>query len=136
MPEVANVGVPAGWTDDGVKLRCPNGFFAAQGFRDAILNWPGGWQSWDWLLEDSVWVDPVEIGNPALGGGTRQITRAHMLAWTKARGVYVAWIGQELEAWIAKVSAPTAHDYTAQMDAVTSAVTALGSALKANGETK
>lgn len=87
--------VPAGWTDDGTQLTAPNGETCTLGFRDFVLNAAGGWQPWNWPLQSAYGADPLEISNPALGGGTRQVFRATVLEWTSARSVFAAWVGQE-----------------------------------------
>src|SRR5262249_26572587 len=38
----ARMGVPAGWSDDGMTLKAPNGHMVVKGFRDYILT-----HSWD-----------------------------------------------------------------------------------------
>ena len=95
--------VPTGWTDDGSKLRAPNNFFCAQGFRDFVLNFPGGWPDWNWPLMNAAGRNPVELANPKDGNGTYQLFRASMLGWTPARGVFLVWLGAELEAVQAQV---------------------------------
>lgn len=88
--------LPQGWKDDGSVLTSPNGKHAELGFRDWILG--HAWDSADWIIQEETPLASVELGNPSIGTGTRLLTRKHMLGWTKARGVYEAWIGQELMA--------------------------------------
>lgn len=90
-----NMGVPAGWSDDGTALHNPaNGFVVTQGFRNYILNhaWDGG----NVPLQNVVAANPVEESNPGLGGGTVQVFRFDRLEWTATIGVIRGWIGQEL----------------------------------------
>jgi hypothetical protein len=64
------------------------------GFRDYILK--HDWNPDDWPLENESGVPQVELSNPALGAGTRQRFRLSTLEWTKEKGVFVGWSGQEL----------------------------------------
>lgn len=97
VPSNPNAGagpvVPAGWHDDGTTLTAPNGVPVTQGFRDHVL---AGWASDDYPLAAVEDRNPLETSNPALGAGTRQVFRRTVLEWTPARGVFVAWGGQEL----------------------------------------
>ncbi|GCE28808.1 hypothetical protein KDA_42920 [Dictyobacter alpinus] len=86
--------VPPGWKDDGNTLRAPNGQPVVKGFRSYILT--HGWDSDDLPLEAEQGANPLEISNPSLGGGTRQRFRRSTLEWTRLRGVFEAWTGQEV----------------------------------------
>lgn len=88
------MGIPAGWHDDGKTLKGPNGVPVVKGFRDYILS--NTWDSGNWPLQPEEARNPLEISNPGLGAGTQQIFRLGALEWTPDRGVFVAWIGQEL----------------------------------------
>lgn len=93
--------VPAGWHDDGTTLTAPppNAFVCVKGIRDYILNHPGGWDPADIPLMTETGRDPVEYGNPSLGGGVYQLfLRSGQLSWTQARGVFATWNGQEMAA--------------------------------------
>ncbi len=85
--------IPAGWHDDGNTLTAPNSHKVVRGFREYILknNWPPA----NLPLQEEVGRNPVEESNPSLGEGMQQAFRWTMLEWTPARGVFVAWIGQE-----------------------------------------
>lgn len=87
-------GLPQGWQDDGTTLKAPNGHTVVKGFRDHILK--AAWASWDVPLQEEEGRSQVEESNSQLGNGTRQIFNAHLLEWTKARGVFEGYIGQEL----------------------------------------
>ena len=111
IPANTNIGgvmVPSGWHDDGTTLTAPNGKVVSGGFRLHVLNYAGGWPSWDWPLENDAGLASVELGNPQIGAGDRQIFRSRMLGYTKTRDVYEAWTGQELMAWIDAASAAQA----------------------------
>lgn len=86
--------IPAGWQDDGAALTAPNGHKVVRGFRAYIL--ARHWDSEDWPLHEEEAADPLEISNPGLGAGTRQIFRKTMLEWTQERGVFESWIGEIL----------------------------------------
>lgn len=88
-----NGKVPEGWTDDGTRLKGPNGVEVILGFRDWVLSHI--WDAKNYPLHKEVYLDPLEESNPGLGAGTRQVFRETVLEWTKARGVFVAWVGQE-----------------------------------------
>ncbi len=91
----STVGVPKGWHDDGATLTAPNGVPVVKGFRSYILSNPS-WDVNNWPLQPEEARNPLELSNPSLGTGTQQIFRYSALEWTAARGVFVAWIGQEL----------------------------------------
>lgn len=86
--------IPAGWQDDGTTLIAPNGHKVVRGFRAYIL--ANAWHPENFPLQEEVGLTPLEEANLALGGGTQQVFRWTALEWTPARGVFVAWIGQEL----------------------------------------
>lgn len=93
----SQIGVPAGWSDDGATLTAPNGVVVVKGFRAWTLG-----HSWD---PANVPIAPeshqtlVEIGNPSLGSGTVQWFRmSGQLTWTPTAGVFATWNGQEMEA--------------------------------------
>lgn len=90
--------VPAGWKDDGSTLTAPNGVEVKLGFRNYILNFPGGWNAGDVPLAPEFHADPLEYSNPTLGAGQKLCTKQHTLEWTQARGVFEAWQGQEVYA--------------------------------------
>ena len=94
-----NMIVPKGWTDDSVNkiLKAPNGIPVVLGFRDFILNATNNWNADNFPLEAEHAANPVEQSNPSLGGGTSQTFRMCRLCYTAQRGVYVSWIGQELQ---------------------------------------
>ena len=92
--DMNHMGVPTGWTDDGSTLTAPNGIGVRTGFRDYILN--HAWDPGNWPLQPEQGLTPLEISNPALGGGTQLVCRWTTLEWTDKTGVFVAWSGQEL----------------------------------------
>ena len=85
--------IPQGWKDDGKVLTAPNGYSITDGFRQWVL--AHSWDAGNVPLMNAAALNPVEQGNPSLGGGTVQPFRLCVLAWTQARGVYVMWVGQE-----------------------------------------
>lgn len=90
-------GVPAGWHDDGHNiLTAPNKVTVTDGFRDWILSHT--WDAGNIPLLGATALNPVEQGNPSLGNGTVQPFRTCVLAWTRQKGVYEMWLGQE---WLA-----------------------------------
>ena len=93
------MGVPANWKDDGTTLTSPNGFSVTAGERDFILNYPGGWPSWNVPIEAGVDGVLVEESNPGLGYGYRHLYEDAQIEYTKARGgFFEGWVGQELQA--------------------------------------
>jgi len=88
--------IPAGWKDDGTALTAPNGIAVVRGFRNEVLNFPGGWETENWPLIAEQERPFVEDANQELGAGTWQPFRWRVLAWTPKKGVYVMWTGQEL----------------------------------------
>ena len=101
QPVVAVHMVPSGWKDDGTTLFAPNGIPVVNGFRLWILK--GGWDSNNWPLEKEESVEQLELSNPSLGAGSRQVFRLGQLEWQKEKNeVFVGWIGAELLAERAK----------------------------------
>lgn len=88
-----NMQIPQGWKDDGKTLTAPNGVYVTDGFRQWVL--AHSWDAGNLPLMNASALNPVEQGNPSLGGGTVQPFRLCVLAWTQAKGVYVMWVGQE-----------------------------------------
>ncbi len=88
-------GIPGGWHDDGKTLTAPNGHKVVLGFRDFILSHP--WNPSDMPLEEEVYPNPLEESNPSLGGGSQQVFNLTMLEYTRSKGVFVAYVGQELQ---------------------------------------
>lgn len=99
-----HVGIPNGWQYDTAKkeLTAPNGFKVVLGFCDHVLNNP--WDPGNVPLENEAGVNPLEISNPGLGGGTRQRFRKTTLEYTAKMGVFESWTGQELIALEQKVA--------------------------------
>ena len=104
--------VPPGWRDDGATLTAPNGHRVVRGFREYVL--ANHWHPANMPLQEEQGRDPLEESNPALGGGTQQIFNWTALEWTPARGVFVAWIGQELLRLRADIAALQAQVATLQ----------------------
>lgn len=96
------------WVDDPTNkiLKDPNGTPVTLGFRDFILNPVNNWDPNNIPLEPEKAVNPVEQSNPSLGAGTSQLFRLCRMGYTAKMGVYVTWVGQELQ-WYQK-------QYTAQ----------------------
>lgn len=93
------MGVPQNWTDDGTTLTAPNGQAVTKGERDFILNYPGGWHSWNVPIEAGVDGVLVEESNPSLGYGYRHLYEDSQIEWTQQRGgFFEGWVGQELQA--------------------------------------
>lgn len=88
-------GVPQGWHYDDKKkvLTAPNGTQVTDGFAQWILN--HSWAADDLPRMGAIGLNPVEIGNPALGGGTVQPFNKTILVWTQATGVYPMYAGKE-----------------------------------------
>lgn len=88
--------VPTGWHDDGTALTAPNGHRVVLGFRSYVLNAPGGWDARNQPLGEEFHANPLEYSNPGLGSGQKQIFTWTTLEWTRDRGVFEAWQGQEI----------------------------------------
>lgn len=96
-----NMGIPTGWTDNGTVLTAPNGITVRAGFRDYVLG--HAWDPANLPLELEHAQSPLELSNPSIGDGTQQIFRWSVLEWTPARGVFMAWTGQEMLAMRATI---------------------------------
>lgn len=96
LPPPVPEGVPEGWGWDHEKqeLIASNGMRVKLGFCKWVLE--HSWPAWDVPLEEEQGLNPLEESNPSLGAGTQQVFRATVLEWTPSRGVFVAWVGQEL----------------------------------------
>lgn len=88
--------VPSGWRDDGKTLTAPNGNAVVQGFRDYVL--AHNWDANNVPCEEAHGLSPLEIGDTALGSGTRQTFQWKILEWTSKGGVFEAYGGKELVA--------------------------------------
>lgn len=91
-------GTPQGWTDDGTTLKAPNGKTVTLGFRQYVR--AADWQPDDQPEEEAVGLPSIELGNPSIGAGSRQIFTKRALGYTPSRNVYEMYTGQELLAWI------------------------------------
>lgn len=92
-----SMGIPTGWSDDGQHLKAPNGRIVVFGFRDYVINYPGGWNAANVPLDEERHVDPLEYSNPALGAGQKQFFLRSTLEWTPNLGVFEGAQGQELK---------------------------------------
>jgi hypothetical protein len=112
-------GVPQGWHyDDKTKvLTAPNGTQVTDGFAQWILTHT--WAADDLPRMGAIGLTPVEIGNPALGGGTVQPFNKTILAWTQKAGVYPMYAGKEYIALYQLLSKLQA-DYKAAQSQITS----------------
>lgn len=104
--------IPKGWKDDGhtltsIKDGKPTGS-ATLGFRSHIINYPGGWDPSDYILGTEFHADPLEYSNPALGSGQKLCCTKTTLEYTKERGVFEAYQGQEINALLHKLNAQPA----------------------------
>lgn len=90
------MGVPNGWNDNAQTgvLTAPNGITVVRGFRDYIL--ANNWDANNLPLQVEQPMNPLELSNPGLGGGTQQVFRWTVLEWNADRGVFVSWVGQEV----------------------------------------
>jgi hypothetical protein len=100
QPGASTVGIPSGWSDDGVTLRNPvNANIAVNGIRYYILTHP--WNPADVPLDNEFEVPQVELGHPVFGAGVIQFFRYSQLTWTLRGGpngdnnVWQTWLGQE-----------------------------------------
>lgn len=99
------VTLPTGWKDDGTTLFGPNGVPVTLGFRDQLLfKDPTLFARLGEPLKPAYSTASVEPGNPGIGAGTRQDFQMGSLGWTQSRGVYVVWVGQDIEALEAEVA--------------------------------
>ena len=123
MPTVS--GVPTGWHDDGKTLTAPNNIVVVHGFRDFVL--ANQWDASNYPLEAEHGQSPLELSNPSLGNGTQQVFRWTTLEWTSSRGVFVAWVGQELLALRGLMAAlqPKISDLSTQIADLQAQVTKL-----------
>jgi hypothetical protein len=106
------VGIPHGWTDDGKALHNPvNHFVVVAGFRTMVLNWPGGWESWNVPLENEHEADPLEQSNPGMGHGQAQVFRDRRLERQSANGSSLrGWLGQEFQWYKNQLTSQQAAD--------------------------
>lgn len=93
---VGGTMLPNGWQDDGTTLTAPNGHRVVFGFRNEILEWPGGWDPTNQPLSEEFHANPLEYSNPSLGQGQKQCFNQTTLEFTDH--VFVAWQGQEIYA--------------------------------------
>ncbi len=101
--------VPQGWKDDpkSQTMTAPNGMPVRLGFRQYIIN-AASWEGTNYPVEIEQHVNQLELSNPALGGGQRQLFRKSMLEYTPQRNVFEGWIGVELQEAYKELSAAQA----------------------------
>lgn len=86
--------VPNGWHDDGSVLTAPNGKTCVRGIRAAVL--AEAHDPTDVPIDEETSVPVVEYGNTSLGAGVVQFfEKSGQISWTKARGTFRTWNGQE-----------------------------------------
>ncbi len=111
--------IPAGWQDDGATLTAPNGHKVVRGFRAYLL--ARSWNAENWPLMEEEAANPLEISNPALGVGTRQVFRQTVLEWTQERGVFEAWVGEILLAMQQATKLQSMPDLQSMLTAIVNA---------------
>jgi len=111
--------IPAGWQDDGATLTAPNGHKVVRGFRAYLL--ARSWNAENWPLMEEEAANPLEISNPALGAGTRQVFRQTVLEWTQERGVFEAWVGEILLAMQQAITLQSIPNLQSMLTAIVSA---------------
>jgi len=122
----SEMGVPAGWQDDGKTLRAPNGHVVTLGFRDFVLG--HAWAPENVPLENERHVATLEWHAAQPEAGQRQVFLRSALAWDQAHGVRELDLGAELLAVEARLARQPAADSPA-----TTAILALAAALKEVG---
>lgn len=111
-----NMNIPQGWSDDGTTLFAKNGTPIAYGFRNWILQ-NGNTQLGE-PLEAEHGANPVEeYFSQIPPDGTRQLFNFGELAYTKARGVYLVGIGNELRGARAQIASLQQQLQAAQQSA-------------------
>lgn len=101
------VGIPTGWTDDGIYLRnAQTPYFVSREFRDWILT--HGWDAENVPTTNADQYTSIEPGNPAIGSGLRQDFRLGTSlakpdndvpsASLKAGQLYQVWSGNDIVA--------------------------------------
>jgi hypothetical protein len=124
------MGVPAGWTDDGIALTAPNGVVVVKGFRQWVLT--HAWNPNDQPVAAETYTNPVEYSDPANGGGSIQaFSLTGQLCWTQAKGVYVAVPGAEIHVLRLALDAAAKNGPTPAESAALAAIQATAAALKA-----
>lgn len=101
------VTLPTGWTDDPATqtLTSPKGVVVVRGFRDQLLfKDPTLFARLGLPLKPEYSSASVEPGNPSIGPGVRQDFQMGSLGWTQSRGVYVIWVGQDIQALEAQIA--------------------------------
>jgi hypothetical protein len=128
----SEVGVPAGWRDDGTTLTAPNGVVVVKGFRDWVLTHT--WRAEDEPQGPEAYANPVEYSDPASGAGSIQaFSMTGQLCWTPVKGVYVAVPGAEIFALRAALDAATKNAPTPAEIAALEAIREMAAALNAAG---
>src|SRR5579859_8113751 len=86
--------IPNKWEDNGKELLAPNGKKVKEGFRKFILDHE--WDENDLPLTNEIEYENLELSNPAIGKGSKQIFNLSVLEYTPSRGVFKAYVGPEL----------------------------------------
>jgi hypothetical protein len=101
------MGVPQGWTDNGTQLIAPNGVAVVKGFREIVLNWPGGYDAEDWPLTPEVAVAHPDPLNPIGCNGAVQPFRKRFHIWQQCDGhAFTRWSGDVALALAQKAGNP------------------------------
>jgi hypothetical protein len=99
--KVGTMSVPNGWRDDGNTLTAPNGVPVIHGFRDQVLNYPGGWPSSNWPIAAETFSNPANPVDPTSGVGSIQYFYNSILVWTQAKNqVFFTQAGSVAYLWL------------------------------------
>ncbi|HET8909396.1 MAG TPA: hypothetical protein VFN11_20760 [Ktedonobacterales bacterium] len=130
--------VPSGWTDDAAAgiLTAPNGQHVHGGFRQYLLNVPGGWAAEDLPDSAELRVLELEIGTPSHGPGVTQYFHYSQLALPddpQHHSVYRVFVGRDALAMRTKIDLLNAQISALQSQANPDATAAMLALKKALG---
>ncbi|HLZ24408.1 MAG TPA: hypothetical protein VKQ30_20025 [Ktedonobacterales bacterium] len=94
--------VPNGWHDDGATLTAPNGKLVVHGFRDFVLNYPGGWDAANQPCAPELGgVTPANPVDPKGCGGSVQYFYNSLLVWQSCDDhIFLTYSGATAYLWL------------------------------------
>lgn len=118
--------IPAGWSDNGKDtLTAPNGVKVVLGFREFILDSKNNWNPDDYPLRPQYHANPLEHSNPGEGEGDALDCYLTRLGYTREKGVFKTWLGQELVWLMGQQSKPIPASVQTDIDTLITAANKL-----------
>lgn len=94
--------VPNGWHDNGATLTAPNGKEVVHGFRDFVLNYPGGWDAANQpCAPEMAGITPANPVDSKGCGGSVQYFYNSVLVWQSCDNhIFLTYSGATAYRWL------------------------------------